>query len=135
VADGDAERAGRVHVLHREAFATAEEVTKLRHVLTEWAAGTDLPAVTRQDLVLAAYEAMANVVEHAYRGGPAGTVEVRATYHPGDGLTLVVADRGRWRAPVETRFRGHGLPFLHAVAATEIERGREGTTVTVRWTP
>jgi anti-sigma regulatory factor (Ser/Thr protein kinase) len=54
-------------------------------------------------IVLAVGEAVLNVMEHAYSGRP-GVVTVRGEWQ-GEALTVLVADQGQWRAPVE---RGGG---------------------------
>ena len=55
--------------------------------------------------MLAAGELCANAVEHAYPAGSEGPVEVALAREPGGALTLVVRDRGRWRAAA--RRSGH----------------------------
>jgi serine/threonine-protein kinase RsbW len=130
---GDERTEDGTSVLHRRMPAGAGEITELRQLLTTWAAGTPLTRTEREDLVLATYEAMANVIEHAYHDQATGSVDVRATHRPGVGVTVVVADRGRWRTPGEPGNRGRGLRIIRALASTEVEHGPDGTTVTMHW--
>jgi len=82
------------------------------------------------DLTLAAHEAAANVVEHAYPNG--GDVMVSA--HRDDGsLLVVVQDSGHWRAPSRTDQRGRGLTVMSSlVDDIEIAPSASGTTVMLR---
>ncbi|WP_181784755.1 ATP-binding protein, partial [Pseudonocardia pini] len=79
------------------------------------------------DLVLAAGEAAANVVEHAY--GPAGGVlEVRLAEDDGT-VSITVRDEGDWREARGAN-RGRGLPLMHGlVDAVRVGRDLGGTTV------
>lgn len=108
----------------------------LRHELMAWALGSGLDADRAQDLSLASYEALANVVDHAYRGAE-GVVDVDATLLA-DRIEVVIADQGRWRSPVPDHspvsLRGRGLLLLNAGAdKADIVSGPEGTIVTLTW--
>jgi anti-sigma regulatory factor (Ser/Thr protein kinase) len=83
------------------------------------------------DLALAAHEAAANVVEHAYRDRD-GVVVVRA--HRDDGeLLVVVQDEGHWRAPSRADQRGRGLTVMRSlVDEVVIVPSPSGTTVMLR---
>jgi len=119
---------------HVRIWATAERLVGLRRALARWAAGTSLPEERQEDVLLAAYEAMANCAEHAYPGGAGGPVEVTARCDS-DELTVVVADEGRWKAPDpgET-MRGRGRPLIGALAdVSATEHRDDGTTVTMRF--
>jgi serine/threonine-protein kinase RsbW len=113
--------------------------THLRQALAEWleeqvpSAGERAEAIT-----LAAYEAMANAVEHAYAGRTeVGTMSLRATYHPGDKqLHVTVQDQGRWLEPTPTtnRLRGRGIPLMQALSDhPRIKPGPGGTIVNLEW--
>jgi anti-sigma regulatory factor (Ser/Thr protein kinase) len=91
------------------------------------------------DVVLAANEALANAVEHAY---PHVHGEVHlAARHDAENSTLVVTvrDYGNWRpgAPAaedRTRRRGRGLVLMRALAdSTDIESTEHGTSVRMTW--
>jgi serine/threonine-protein kinase RsbW len=128
---GDASGNGDVHV---RVWATAGRLVGLRRSLAGWAAGTGLPEERQEDVMLAAYEAMANSAEHAYPEGEGGPVEVRARCGAGE-LTVVVADEGRWKAPdPEETVRGRGRPLIGVLADVIATVHREdGTTVTMSW--
>jgi serine/threonine-protein kinase RsbW len=118
--------------------AEAERVAGFRRVLTLWASGVGMAAERVQALTLATYEAMANVVTHAYRGLP-GTLELHATYLADlRQVTVTVIDKGRWRpALVEDsplRSGGRGLPLIRALAEDiSITTSTRGTSVRMRW--
>ncbi len=96
--------------------------------------------VERRDaeaIVLAASEAVANSVEHAYAGRPPAQrpgVELEMARDGEDALSVVVRDHGRWRPPGgEDSGRGRGLMIMRALMeSVEIEPGEEGTTVRMR---
>ena len=64
--------------LYRRVTAAPEEIAALRRTLTSWALDIGLTAEVADDVALAAYEAMANVVAHAYPGHP-GTLDLHAS--------------------------------------------------------
>ncbi|PVY97074.1 ATP-binding protein [Actinomycetospora cinnamomea] len=119
---------------HASVWATAERLIGLRQELARWAARTPLPAERQEDLVLAAYEAMANSAEHAYPDGGGGPLEVTA-HCAEDELSVVVADRGRWKVPDpgET-VRGRGRSMIGVLSdASATEHRDDGTTVVMRF--
>jgi serine/threonine-protein kinase RsbW len=89
----------------------------------------------REELVLAAYEAMANCVEHAYDEIPDGIVDLHAAHTPDGTVIVTVSDRGRWKDPVPSDgIRGRGILLMRALADdTTIARVDTGTTVTMTW--
>jgi serine/threonine-protein kinase RsbW len=117
---------------HVRLWATAERLVGLRRSLAGWAAGTGLPEERQEDVVLAAYEAMANSAEHAYPDGEGGPVEVTARCGAGE-LTVVVADEGRWKSPdPQETLRGRGRPLIGVLAdASATVHRADGTTVTM----
>ena len=125
-------RPADVDEFHVRIWATAERLVGLRRALARWAAGTPLPEERQEDILLAAYEAMANSAEHAYPDGRGGPLEVTARCGT-DELTVVVEDEGRWKEPDpgET-MRGRGRPLIGALADDSATLHREdGTTVTM----
>ncbi|MFF5987154.1 ATP-binding protein [Prauserella flavalba] len=121
--------------LHLRCAAHARHATELRGELAEWSRGLGLPEQTRDAIAIAAYEAMANVVTHAYPAGTTGVLELRAD-RQGDGVAVVVSDRGRWRTPPADPgiLHGRGLPLIHALSDhAEIRPAAAGTTVTLTW--
>ncbi|WP_103342783.1 ATP-binding protein [Amycolatopsis sp. CA-126428] len=114
--------------------ATPPLLDQLRRQLTAWAGCAGLPAGQSQDLVLAVYEALANVVVHAYPGEP-GTLDLHAHRH-GSRVTVTVTDRGRWRpAPAPGLLHGRGLPLIHTLAdESAFTTTPAGTVVEMSWT-
>ncbi|WP_433800267.1 ATP-binding protein [Actinomycetospora sp. CA-084318] len=83
------------------------------------------------DLVLAASEALENVVDHAYADLDPGPMSLRARVHDGT-VAVVVTDRGRWRdPPAGPSSRGRGLEMMERLAETRVERAEPGTVVTL----
>jgi serine/threonine-protein kinase RsbW len=119
--------------------AVATSLTWLRQVLTDWALHTPLCPEQVVELRVAAYEALANVVEHAYRRGGAGIVDVHAAWSTThDTITVTVTDHGRWQPSVLDRRSpgGHGLQLIHALSdIVNITTSRAGTTVRMAWRP
>ena len=118
---------------HRAVPADPAQLTLLRDQLAEWAAGTGLPPARVQDLLLAAYEAMANAVVHAYSSS-AGTFGLHARSR-GDTVTVTVTDHGQWQpASRPSLLGGRGLPLIHSLAdQAAIETSAAGTTVSMAW--
>jgi serine/threonine-protein kinase RsbW len=107
--------------------ARPENVAVVRHVLGAFAQALELPPRLVEDMRLAITEACANVVRHAYRRDEPGALEV--TIRPGgDGLQLVVTDRGRGIEPSpDGGGAGLGLPMIAALAdSLEIHHARSG---------
>jgi serine/threonine-protein kinase RsbW len=126
---------GPVQELRFRIPAIAERLNNLRRALTEWATRIGLAAETVSDLVLATYEAMANVVEHAYRDHVGGLLDLHAHANLADGtVTVSVTDYGRWRPPPDPGLRGRGLRLIHGLTQhTAISPGPHGTTVTMTY--
>lgn len=116
--------------------AWANRLPALRHVLSDWAADTGMAVERVEDLTLAAYEAMANVVEHAYPDG-AGTFDLRASHLPGERCVQVtITDRGQWVPPAADPgpLHGRGLPLMrHLADSADVRPGSEGTEAVLRW--
>jgi serine/threonine-protein kinase RsbW len=119
------------------ALATAQDATRLRHELTAWLA-VDVSDDQLDDLVLAAYEALANAAEHAYpdRGDGARPIHLDAR-RAQDCVLVVITDEGTWRTPTGEHFRSRGLAVIHRlVPDVHISRGPTGTVVHLRmWLP
>jgi serine/threonine-protein kinase RsbW len=111
--------------------ARAEELRTIRHALGAWLAGQGAPPDVAADMALAAHEAAANVMEHAYPDGT-GDVIVHAR-RVDDGFLVVVQDEGHWRTPGRTDQRGRGLTVMRSlVDDLAIVPSPSGTTVTLR---
>ena len=108
--------------------AEVESIPGLRRLLGRW---LDEAGATRRDiddLTLAAAEAAANAIEHAY-GLAAGIVELHAADRPRGRVTVEISDFGTWRAPRGTH-RGRGLLLMEGLTDdVEVVRTGEGTTV------
>jgi anti-sigma regulatory factor (Ser/Thr protein kinase) len=85
------------------------------------------------DLVLAASEALENVVDHAFANAPGiGAMTLRADLVD-DVVTIVVSDDGHWRSPTTgPTSRGRGLTLIESLTDVEVEHGEGGTRVTMR---
>lgn len=124
--------------LYRWAFASADQATTLRRALDHWARALSLRDSMTNEVVLAAYEAMANVVEHAYKDhDEPGPLVLHAKLD--NALTITVIDHGRWRTPTQDppqQSSGLGLPLMRNLAAhTMITPTDQGTTVQMTWYP
>ncbi|MFD6675633.1 ATP-binding protein [Rhodococcus zopfii] len=112
-------------------------LAEVRRRVAEFAGEIDLPPDTTGDVLLATYEALANVVEHAYPPGVPGTFDLVVDYSRGDGvLTVTVADRGSWKPESDTRVtrRGQGLRLMNACSdAVRVERRDAGTRIQLQW--
>ncbi|RSM36111.1 ATP-binding protein [Amycolatopsis balhimycina DSM 5908] len=117
--------------------AVPQVLRRLRHDLMAWVLAAGVDETRAQDIVLASYEALANVADHAYDGSGSGVVDLDAAVHP-DRIEVVIRDHGRWRIPVAdlrpVSVRGRGLLLLRASAdRADITSGDEGTVVTLAW--
>ncbi|WP_409181558.1 ATP-binding protein [Amycolatopsis sp. VS8301801F10] len=117
--------------------AEPESLRTLRHRLLAWARESGIPDDRAHDIVLAGYEALANVADHAYPGEP-GLVDLDAVCRS-DSVEVVIADHGEWRPPDETEndpvsVRGRGLLLVQATAdESDVRTSAGGTVVTLRW--
>ncbi|MGW4519466.1 ATP-binding protein [Amycolatopsis sp. NPDC004378] len=117
--------------------ASPEALRRLRHELMAWVVSVGVEAARAQDIVLASYEALANVADHAYDGAGPGVVDLDASAFP-DRVEVVIRDHGTWRTPVvdprPVSLRGRGLLLLRASAdRADISSGESGTVVTLAW--
>jgi anti-sigma regulatory factor (Ser/Thr protein kinase) len=85
-------------------------VRSLLHRFCDW---HDIPSQQRFALITAVGEAVANAVEHAYRGEEnPGYLYVRAKAHD-EVVTVEVEDHGRWRPFQRRDERGRGIVLMH----------------------
>ncbi|MCW0216497.1 MAG: ATP-binding protein [Pseudonocardia sp.] len=137
---------------------------RLRRSLAAWLrarCGRERLCETCEDVVLAVNEAVTNCVDHAYGTGPDGgpvtvhgvvddlpdrplpapllpdrgsAADVARAMTGAVGLTMSVADEGRWRPPpADPGNRGRGLSMIRAcVDDVDIVCTDAGTTVTLR---
>jgi serine/threonine-protein kinase RsbW len=82
-------------------------------------------------LVVATGEAIANAVEHAYRGDPSGEITVR-TDITATSVVVAVEDQGRWRPFQKREERGRGITLMHQlVDGVRITSTQTSTVVTL----
>lgn len=120
--------------LELEILATMANASALRRQFRDWLT-TAAPDSASPELVLAVYEALANVVEHAYLDRLDGPGPVRLRVHrSGDELLITVSDDGVWRDPAaQEGYRGRGLPLMRELTThTQVDHDLGGTTVTLR---
>jgi PAS domain S-box-containing protein len=100
-----------------------------RRLALRYARVTKLGPTRTFDLTIAVGEAVANAVEHAYRG-TTGDFVLRLAWSGGR-VRGEVRDLGTWRHDEPDTERGRGFTILRAATASfEIDRSRDGTTVT-----
>jgi serine phosphatase RsbU (regulator of sigma subunit)/anti-sigma regulatory factor (Ser/Thr protein kinase) len=141
---GDAPRADDIALLAARLLPVAPQPLELRlpttidglHVVRDalrtWTRGAPLGRHESEGLVLAAWEASANAIEHA--GGHADLV-VRAMLEDST-IRITVEDNGRWVPPSTRPGRGFGLQLMRSLASSlEIVPGGEGrgTRVTIEY--
>ena len=109
--------------------ATPDSLAPIRYLLRRWLLARGATEDEAFDITVAAQEACANTVEHAY--GP-GRAEFGLTLAYADGrVTITVTDSGRWRPP-RGQNRGRGLPLMHELMDTvDVSETERGTAVTL----
>ncbi|ANN17439.1 anti-sigma 24 factor [Amycolatopsis orientalis] len=119
--------------LVHEVAAVPAEAAALRDVLADWALGRGLPRELAEDLKLTAYEAMTNVVKHAYPDGTDGNVMTVTAAHADGSIMVTVTDEGRWRDGRRPD-GGRGLPIIRAFAPeASVTSTPTGTVVRLSW--
>jgi serine/threonine-protein kinase RsbW len=120
--------------LRLEVHGCPEQLLPLRYALRSWlqAAGATEDDVV--DMQIAAGEAVANAVEHAYEGIEPGTIRLTADLEPGDIARVEVGDAGRWQPQRNVdNGRGRGLLLMReCVDEVNLARSPHGTTVVLR---
>ena len=125
-----------MHIEFAGESAIAERASALRVALSKWLTDLHISPDRAYDVVLAAYEAMANAVEHAYESdSEPGTLDLHAQCVPSTGwVEVTVADRGEWAVHPPDSTRGKGVPLMHALAdSTAVTTDSRGTTVRMVW--
>jgi anti-sigma regulatory factor (Ser/Thr protein kinase) len=94
------------------------------------------PGDLLDDLILAVYEALANVADHAYTHTPSSVGALQLTAHRAhELLRITISDRGRWRPTTNAPFRNRGLPLIRQlIAQVHIETTASGTVMHLRTT-
>ncbi len=135
--EGVAERRSRSPVASLDFIGvpgSPERLSLIRRSLSQWAAAAVLPPHDVEDLGIAVYEAMANVLDHAYDRWQHCYFDLHAE-RTGDRVEVVVADSGRWRTPPDDPgHRGRGLALIERLAHhVDLRHDERGTTVAMCW--
>jgi anti-sigma regulatory factor (Ser/Thr protein kinase) len=108
--------------------AEVESIPLMRRMLGRWLIDAGATRADVDDLTLAAAEACANAIEHAYGLAP-GIVQLRAWSPDGVEVKVAIRDFGTWRPP-RGRNRGRGLMLMQGLTDdVDVTRGDEGTMV------
>ena len=118
-------------VLELNLAARPDVLAELRRILRRWLRTQGATEVEITEITLAANEACANAVEHAYSPAPAQFHFVARTDE--DEVVITVTDGGSWREPRGID-RGRGLRIMDAAMdAIDIrDIDREGTEIVLR---
>ena len=119
--------------LHLRLRARPSVLSEVRHVLRRWLSDRGASNEEIAEITIAASEACANAVEHAY---PPSHEEFEVDARADDQeITITVRDTGSWRAPRDEN-RGRGLSIMNAaVRDVEIRRTDGGTEVVMHRRP
>ena len=100
-------------------------------MLRDWAATAGLSGELLEDVQLVVGEAAANAIEHGYRAGEPGPVDVWLAVDDTGTLHGRVRDYGTWRPqPADPGDRGRGLGLMRALAdRVTLNRRSDGTEV------
>ncbi len=115
---------GRTTIRIREPLESAAEANpdnarELRVRFQQWLRRLGAPDGLVDDLTLAVYEALANVVDHAYHPGHPHPVMYLQACLDHDQLLITITDHGCWRIPSEPGYRGRGLALMRSLT-TEV---------------
>jgi anti-anti-sigma factor len=110
---------------------------EVRRAVREWLVGAEVDPATREDVLLASGEALANAVEHAYIGRETGTAEVELSLAEDRTLQLRVRDGGEWRTPSEDPgLRGRGFFLMrNLMDRVDLQHDAAGTEVRMTLRP
>ena len=114
--------------------AHPRQLAPMRGELRRWLAPLAMTGETQEDMILAANEAAANSVEHAYPDATEDdTVELVFWTEP-DAVYVQIIDHGLWQTPpTEPLERGRGIPVMRLLMdSVLIHHGPDGTTVFLR---
>ncbi len=123
-------------VLDLDLPADPNVLSGTRRLLRRWLREHGAEEPVLGELALAANEACANAIEHAYAPGPA-SFQLHALIESSDGsdpatVVITVSDSGQWRSP-RGENRGRGLTIIEgATDDFEVNTSRAGTEVIMR---
>lgn len=98
--------------LDTTADAAADHASMLRRELRRWL-DDDVPEAVAEDVTLTAYEAIADIVEHADPLG-AGPIRLQARLDP-ERVDVTVSYTGSWRTAAEAEQPQYGLALIRAL--------------------
>jgi anti-sigma regulatory factor (Ser/Thr protein kinase) len=100
----------RVNVYEAEFARDLSQLVAFRGSIASWLDAAGIDRETRNDIVLASHEALANAMEH----GQEELVKVHAEIAD-DSVTVSVSNAGDWRPPIFNDHRGRGLIVIRAL--------------------
>jgi anti-sigma regulatory factor (Ser/Thr protein kinase) len=112
--------------------AESEYVAPVRHALAAFLAVLEFERQSLDDVTTAAGEALANIVEHAYRRSPESAeryLQLLAKIDGAGTLSLVVSDGGTFIERPPVKGRGFGLRIMRAIAGSLYIDTSEGTRI------
>jgi anti-sigma regulatory factor (Ser/Thr protein kinase) len=103
-----------------------------RAIVEREMAELDIDDERRFGVLVALGEAVANAIEHAYRGGNPGLIRLAIERHS-KVLMMSIEDFGRWRPFVRREDRGRGIELMHAfMDSVHILSTRQSTKVVLK---
>jgi anti-sigma regulatory factor (Ser/Thr protein kinase) len=110
--------------------ADSGSLAPMRRALARWLKAGGAEHGEAYEVLVATGEACANAIAHAYPAGDA-SFELSGS-RASDALEIQVRDHGRWRAP-RGELRRRGLALMETLMdEMEVDKGENGTTVTLR---
>lgn len=120
----------------RSIAADLSGLSAMRRELATWLVERGVDELTRDDVVLAASEAVANAAEHGsgLRADEEVVLAAQLEQHPDrpDEVVVSVRDLGRWRTGTSSHERGRGLQIIRALVDDVRVEDNDGTTVVLR---
>jgi serine/threonine-protein kinase RsbW len=120
----------------RQLSADLLGLSAARRALDAWLGGQGADRVTRDEVVLAASEAVANAAEHGSGSHPQEQVTLAARVEARDDgaedVVVTVHDEGRWRKQTPSPERGRGLVIIRALMDDVEVDTSDGTRVVLR---
>jgi anti-sigma regulatory factor (Ser/Thr protein kinase) len=121
-------------MLLKKERASPSALAPLRSAMREWLALQGLASNHIDAMLIAAGEATANAIEHAYADGEPGLLRVEATVFDGQ-VVCCVTDTGTWNEQGRRAGRGNGINVMRdLVDDVTIVRSPRGTSVCLRMT-
>jgi anti-sigma regulatory factor (Ser/Thr protein kinase) len=127
---GGGDGAGMAQDLHVRLAARPESLAAARHALRDWLDEAGWESERALDVELAAGEAVANVIRHAYPDS-AGDFELAAAREP-EAVWVTVRDEGCGAPPAPQGARRLGLPLMQTLAEEVRLTRRPGLGTEVR---